>query len=93
MGNWRPLCLFGISCCCLLCLSLLGLLSVNLRSEYRDSALVAGTLVEIYDSISQCIERVILTLSYILTGEVLVATLTNDNVAGYNLLATPDLYA
>jgi hypothetical protein len=32
-------------------------------------------------------------LSYILAGEVLVTTLANDDVAGNNLLTTPNLYA
>ena len=76
-----------------LSVSLLGFLSVNFGRENGDCALVAGSLVEVNHAISKSIQCVVLALSYILTGEVLVATLANDDVAGDDLLATPNLNA
>jgi uncharacterized iron-regulated membrane protein len=76
-----------------LCFGLLGLFGVFLRRENRNSALGAAALVEINHSVSECIERVVLALGYILTGEVLVATLANDDVASLDGLTAPNLYA
>ena len=47
--------------------------------------------MEVDHTVCQSIQCVVLTLSDILTGEVLVATLANDDVAGNDLLTTPNL--
>ena len=74
-----------------LCLGFPGLGSVSLGAEHGNGALVVRTLVEINDAVGQCVQRVVLALGYILTGEMLVATLTNDDVAGGNALSTSNL--
>lgn len=56
--------------------------SVILLRENRDLALVELSLVEVNYAISKSIQSVILTLSNILAYEVLVATLTNNDVTG-----------
>ena len=78
---------------CLLGFSLLGSLSVNLRREHRNSTLVASSLVEVNNTVGQSIQCIVLALCNILTGEVLVTTLANNDVAGNDFLATPDLNA
>ncbi len=75
----------------LLGLDFLGLLGVNLRREHRDCTLVATSLVEVHNTVGQCIECVVFALGYVLTGEMLVTTLTHDDVAGDDLLTTPNL--
>ena len=75
--------MFGIS---------LLILCFGLR-YHRHNALVAGSLVEVHNTVGQCIEGVILADTYILAGVVLGATLANDDVAGDNFLATPNLNA
>jgi len=77
--------------CVVLSLGFLSLFSVSLGAEHRHCALVAGTLVEVYHAVCQSIQRIILALSNVLTSEMLVATLTDDDVAGDNLLSTPNL--
>ena len=95
-GN-RLLCLFGISFenylndLLTLSVSLLCLSCVSLRAEHRYRALVAGTLVEVNHTVGQGIQSIVLALCHILAWEVLVATLANNDVAGNNLLATPNL--
>ena len=76
-----------------LSVSLLGFLSVNIGRENRNCALIAGSLVEVNHAICKSIQCVVLALSYIFAGEVLVTTLANDDVAGDDLLATPNLNA
>lgn len=76
-----------------LCLCRLRFFSVSLGREHGNGALVALALVEVNHAIGQCVERVILSLRYILSRVMPVATLANDDVAGDNLLATPNLYA
>lgn len=61
--------------------------------KYRYDAPVLASLTEINDSVSESIKSVILTNTYILTGVMLGAALANNNVAGDNLLTTPNLNA
>ena len=49
--------------------------------------------MELYRSVNECIEGVVLTHTNIVTGVVLRATLANNNVACNNLLATENLNA
>lgn len=88
-------CLFGIVFSKTLKIKrqLFGLLSVNLWRENRNCTLVLAALVEVNDTICQSIQCIILTLSYILTWEVLVTTLANDDVTCDDALTTPDLNA
>lgn len=58
---------------------------------YRNHALVILTLVEVYCSVDKSIESVVLTLCYTSTWEMLVTTLTNDDIACYYRLTTEDL--
>ena len=76
-----------------LSLGLLQLLSISLGREHANSALIALTLVEIHHAIGKSEQSVVLTLSYVLTWEVLVATLANDDVTCDDALTTPDLHA
>ena len=76
-------CLFGISFVCIM-------LSFCLR-YYRNSALVLATLVEIHNAVNESVQGVVLADTHILTRVVLCATLANDDVAGDNLLSTPNL--
>ena len=66
------------------------LLSFSLRYN-RNYTLVVLSLVEVYSTVNESIEGVILTLCNACTWEVLVATLANDDVACYNLLTTENL--
>lgn len=77
----------------LLSFSFLCFVSVSLWRENRNGALVACTLVEVHHAVGQSIQSVVLALSNVLTGIVLVTTLANDDVAGNDLLTTPNLYA
>jgi len=47
--------------------------------------------VEINHTVGQGIQCIVLALCYILAGKVLVTTLANNDVAGNDLLATPNL--
>ena len=78
-------------CCYLLRFSLFGFLGVSFRGQYGNCALVASSLVEVNDAIRKSIQCIVLALSNILSREVSVTTLANDNVAGNNLLTTPNL--
>lgn len=60
--------------------------------NHRDFALVELSFVEDNDAVGKSIKGIVLALCDILTWEVLVATLANDDVAGCNLLSTPDFY-
>ena len=77
----------------LFCLSfrLYSLCSVGFLGKDGDSTLIVLASVEVNDTVCKCIQCVILTLCNILSWEVLVATLANDDVACNNLLSTPDL--
>lgn len=63
-----------------------------LRRYNRDLALVELSFVEDNDAVGKSIKGVVLALRDVLTWEVLVATLANDDVAGCNLLSAPDFY-
>ena len=71
----------------------LSLGGISLLRQNVDCALVATTLLEIDDAVYERIERIVLALTNILAGVVAVATLTHDDVASVDLLATPDLHA
>lgn len=72
------MCLEGLSFCCW---------------DNRNDRLVVLTLVEVNSTIYESVESIVLTLSNINAWEVLVTTLTNDDVASYTLLTTPNLNA
>jgi len=55
------------------------------------STAVETTLPELYSSINECIESVVLAHSHISAGIVTCAALTNDDVACDALLATENL--
>ena len=57
----------------------------------RDNALVILSLVEVYGTVNESVEGIVLALSDTSTWEVLVATLAHDDVACYNLLTTENL--
>ena len=59
---------------------------------YRNSALVIAALVEVHNTVNESIESIVFADTYVLSGIVLGAALANDDVAGYALLATPDLH-
>ena len=59
--------------------------------DYRYDTLVAGAFVEIHHAVNKCIQCIVLANTYVLTRIVLCATLANDDVAGNNLLTTPNL--
>ena len=59
----------------------------------EDDAAFASVVAEAYCAVDQGIERVIATHAHILAGIVDSATLTNEHVACYACLATPNLYA
>lgn len=61
--------------------------------DYRHNALVLAALVEVYNSINECIKSVILTDTYILARVVASTALANDNVACNTCLTTPNLNA
>ncbi len=65
--------------------------SLCLSWYYRHYALVKLSFVEINCTINKCIEGVVLTLRNTCAWEMLVATLTHNNVASYNLLTTENL--
>lgn len=60
---------------------------------YRNNALVAASFLEVYYSVYQSKEGIVFANTDIVSGVVLCAALANDNVAGDNLLATPNLNA
>ncbi len=64
------------------------MLGLSLNANGRT---VKTTSLEHYDTILQRVQGVILTHAYVLTGIVLGATLTNDNVACDALLSTENL--
>lgn len=68
------------------------LLSFSLRN-YRHYASVSAALVEVNHAVYQCVESVILTDTYVISRVVSCTTLANDDVAGDNLLTTPNLNA
>ena len=71
-----------------------GQRSLSLGCWYdRYHALVVLSLVEVYSTVNESIESVVLTLSNASTGEVLVTTLANDDVAGCNALTAENLHA
>jgi hypothetical protein len=70
-------------------LILLGFCSRN----YGNNALVVATFFEIDNSVDQSIECIILTDTNIVARIMFCATLTNNDVASYYFLATPNLNA
>lgn len=78
---------------CFLCLRRLRFFSVSLGREHGNGTLVAFSLVEVNHAIHERVERVVLSLRYILSRVMPVATLANDDVAGDDFLASPNLYA
>lgn len=56
-----------------------------------NNTLVVLTLVEVNSTVYESVESVVLALSYTSTSEVLVATLTNDDVACDNALTAENL--
>ena len=58
---------------------------------YRNCALVITAFVEVYHTVNESIQGVVLADTHVLTRVVLGAALANDDVAGDTLLATPDL--
>ena len=56
-----------------------------------NNTLVVLSLVEVNSTVNECIESVVLALSYTSTCEVLIATLANDDVACDNALAAENL--
>ena len=83
--KWDFCCLFGISVICLV-------LSLCVWND-RDHALIALALVELNCSVNECVKRIVLTNSYVVTGVVLGTTLANNNVTCDALLTTEDLDA
>ena len=88
------ICLFGISVfdkntvCEFdygLCLSLCS-------RDYRHNALVILSFVEVDCTVNKSIECIVFTLSDIKAWEVLVTTLSNDDVTSYTLLSAPNLH-
>lgn len=71
----------------------IGLLGVCLFRKNGYGTLVPLSAVEVNDSVCQGIEGIILSLSYVVTREMLVATLAYNNIAGNNSLTAPDFYA
>ena len=63
---------------------------LSLRENAHGRA-IATTFLEVNDTVSQSIEGIILTHSYVLARIVTSATLTNDDVACDALLATKNL--
>ena len=73
---WNKMCLF-LLCFCF--------------RYYRNCALVITAFVEVYHTVNESIQGVVLADTHVLTWVVLCAALANDDVAGDTLLATPDL--
>ena len=73
---WNKMCLF-LLCFCF--------------RYYRNCALVITAFVEIYHTVNESIQGVVLADTHVLTRVVLCAALANDDVAGNTLLTTPDL--
>lgn len=67
-----------------------GSLGFSLRDD-ADHAAVTLTALEGHDAIGNGIERVVLANLYVGAGIVNSTALTHDDVAGYALLAAPDL--
>ena len=77
---------------CFICLRFRCYLGcVCLFGKYGDCALVELSLVEVNHAVSECIERVVLALTYVFTRIVAVAALANDDVARDDLLTTTNL--
>lgn len=73
---WNKMCLF-LLCFCF--------------RYYRNCALVITAFVEVYHTVNESIQGVVLADTHVLTRVVLGAALANDDVAGDTLLTTPDL--
>ena len=61
--------------------------------NYTDSTTVEATFPELYGSVNESIESVVLAHSNVSAGIVTCATLTNDNVASNALFTTKNLDA
>ncbi len=70
----------------------IGALSFSFGS-YRNDATVALAAVESNNTVNESEERVVLAHAYILAGIVNRTALTNDDVASYAGLSTPNLNA
>jgi len=60
---------------------------------YRHRALVVVASVEVHNAVNKRVEGVILAYAYVLARVVPCAALAHNDVAGYALLAAPDLDA
>lgn len=54
---------------------------------------VTTAFMEVYNTVNQCIQCIILANTDILTGIVTSTALTHDNITGQASLTTPNLYA
>lgn len=61
--------------------------------DNRHDRLVVLSSVEVYCTVYESVESIVLTLCYIFAREMLVTTLANDDVACDALLTTPNLDA
>jgi len=68
-------------------------LCLSSDGNHTDSTAVETTFPELYDSINESIERVVLAHSNVSAGIVTCAALANDNVACHALLTTKNLDA
>ena len=57
----------------------------------RHNGLVILSSVEVYSTVYESVESIVLALCYIVAWEVLVTALAYDDVACYTLLTTPNL--
>ncbi len=69
----------------LLCLCLEALC---FRWSNRNCGTILVSSLERYESVNKCVQCVVLALSYILAREVLVSTLTNENITCFSEFAT-----
>ena len=63
------------------------------QGQYGYNTTVASTALEVYNTINECEEGVILTHANILARVVNSTALTNNDVAGHAYLAAPNLNA